>query len=68
MTSNIGSEYLLKGVIQNGEIREDARASVMGALRRHFMPEFLNRVDDIIMFKPLTMDEIKKIIDLLTKT
>ena len=67
MTSNIGSEYLLKGVIQNGEIREDARASVMDALRRHFMPEFLNRVDDIIMFKPLTMDEIKKIIDLLTE-
>ncbi|MGA2224512.1 MAG: ATP-dependent chaperone ClpB [Syntrophobacteraceae bacterium] len=67
MTSNIGSEYLLKGVIQNGEIREDARASVMDALRRHFMPEFLNRVDDIIMFKPLTMDEIKEIIDLLTE-
>ena len=67
MTSNIGSEYLLEGVIQNGEIREDARASVMDALRRHFMPEFLNRVDDIIMFKPLTMDEIKKIIDLLTE-
>ena len=67
MTSNIGSEYLLQGVIQNGEIREDARASVMDALRRHFMPEFLNRVDDIVMFKPLTMDEIKKIIDLLAE-
>jgi ATP-dependent Clp protease ATP-binding subunit ClpB len=67
MTSNIGSEYLLQGVTQNGEIREDARDSVMGALRRHFMPEFLNRVDDIIMFKPLTIDEIKKIIDLLSE-
>jgi ATP-dependent Clp protease ATP-binding subunit ClpB len=67
MTSNIGSEYLLQGVTKEGEIREDARDSVMGALRRHFMPEFLNRVDDIIMFKPLTIDEIKKIIDLLTE-
>jgi ATP-dependent Clp protease ATP-binding subunit ClpB len=66
MTSNIGSEYLLQGVTPQGELREDARASVMGALRRHFMPEFLNRVDDIIMFKPLTLEEIKKIIDLLT--
>jgi ATP-dependent Clp protease ATP-binding subunit ClpB len=66
MTSNIGSEYLLQGVTQNGEIRESARASVMGALRRHFMPEFLNRVDETIVFKPLTIDEIKKIIDLLT--
>ena len=65
MTSNIGSEYLLQGVTDNGEIREDARASVMGALRRHFMPEFLNRVDDIIMFKSLTIDEIKKIVGLL---
>lgn len=67
MTSNIGSEYLLQGVTQNGELREDARASVMGALRHHFMPEFLNRVDEIIMFKPLTIDEIKKIVDLLTE-
>ena len=67
MTSNIGSEFLLQGVTQDGEIREGARASVMDALRRHFMPEFLNRVDDIIMFKPLTMEEIKKIIDLLAE-
>ncbi|HYA41313.1 MAG TPA: ATP-dependent chaperone ClpB [Syntrophobacteraceae bacterium] len=67
MTSNIGSEYLLQGVTKDGEIRENARASVMSALRRHFMPEFLNRVDDIVMFKTLTIDEIKKIIDLLTE-
>ncbi|SPF32383.1 protein disaggregation chaperone [Syntrophobacter sp. SbD1] len=65
MTSNIGSEYLLQGVTSDGQIRENAKASVMNALRRHFMPEFLNRVDDIIMFKPLTIDEIKQIIDLL---
>ncbi len=64
MTSNIGSEYLLEGVTKDGQIRETARASVMSALKRHFMPEFLNRVDDVIMFKPLTIDEIKKIIDL----
>ncbi len=66
MTSNIGSEYLLEGVTPSGEIREDARARVMGALRHHFRPEFLNRVDDIVLFKPLTMAEIQKIIDLLT--
>jgi ATP-dependent Clp protease ATP-binding subunit ClpB len=67
MTSNIGSEYLLQGVTQDGEIREEARANVMGALRRHFMPEFLNRVDDIIMFKPLTIDETERIVDLLAE-
>ncbi len=66
MTSNIGSDYLLEGVTSHGEIREDARASVMAALRREFRPEFLNRVDDIILFKPLTLAEIKRIIDLLT--
>jgi ATP-dependent Clp protease ATP-binding subunit ClpB len=65
MTSNIGSEYLLQGVTREGEIREEARSSVMGALRHHFMPEFLNRVDEIIMFKPLTLGEIEKIVDLL---
>jgi ATP-dependent Clp protease ATP-binding subunit ClpB len=67
MTSNIGSEYLIEGVTKDGEIREDARANVMGALRHHFMPEFLNRVDDIIMFKPLTLGEIKQIVDLLAE-
>ena len=67
MTSNIGSEYLLQGVTKDGEIREDARGSVMGALRRHFMPEFLNRVDDIIMFKPLTIEEIERIVDLFAE-
>ncbi|MEN6442076.1 MAG: ATP-dependent chaperone ClpB [Syntrophobacter sp.] len=67
MTSNIGSMHLLEGLTKSGEISESARASVMGELRRHFRPEFLNRVDDIILFKPLTKDEIKSIIDLLTK-
>ncbi len=65
MTSNIGSTYLLDGLTSDGEIREDARGAVMGELRRHFRPEFLNRVDDIVLFKPLTMEETKKIIDLL---
>ena len=67
MTSNIGSEYLLEGVTKDGQLRETARTSVMSALRRHFMPEFLNRVDEIILFKPLTIDEIKQIIDLLAE-
>jgi ATP-dependent Clp protease ATP-binding subunit ClpB len=66
MTSNIGSEFLLEGITDRGEIREDARERVMAALRRHFRPEFLNRVDDIVLFKPLTLEEVKKIVDLLT--
>ncbi len=67
MTSNIGSPYLLEGVTEQGEIKESARKKVMGELRRQFRPEFLNRVDDIVLFKPLTLGEIKAIIDLLTK-
>jgi ATP-dependent Clp protease ATP-binding subunit ClpB len=66
MTSNIGSLYLLEGLTSRGEIREDVRKQVMAELRRVFRPEFLNRVDDIVLFKPLTLEEIKKIIDLLT--
>jgi ATP-dependent Clp protease ATP-binding subunit ClpB len=64
MTSNIGSLYLLDGVTDTGEIREDARAQVMAELRGHFRPEFLNRVDDIVLFKPLTLEEIERIVDL----
>ncbi len=67
MTSNIGSQYLLDGVTDRGEIREHAREKVMGDLRRHFRPEFLNRVDDIVLFKPLTLEEVKRIVGLLTK-
>jgi ATP-dependent Clp protease ATP-binding subunit ClpB len=64
MTSNIGSPYLLEGVTASGGISEQAREQVMGELRVHFRPEFLNRVDDIVLFKPLTLDEIERIVDL----
>jgi ATP-dependent Clp protease ATP-binding subunit ClpB len=65
MTSNIGSQYLLAGVTGDGEIKEDARTAVMDELRRHFRPEFLNRVDDVVLFKPLTLPEIERVVDLL---
>jgi ATP-dependent Clp protease ATP-binding subunit ClpB len=65
MTSNIGSTYLLEGIDREGNIDESARASVMAEMRRHFRPEFLNRVDDIVLFKPLQIEEIKRIVDLL---
>ncbi|OKJ64964.1 Clp protease ClpB [Streptomyces sp. CB02009] len=64
MTSNIGSEHLLDGVTAEGEIKPDARALVMGELRGHFRPEFLNRVDDIVLFKPLGERQIERIVDL----
>lgn len=65
MTSNIGSAYLLDGITPSGDIREDARKNVMNELKAGFRPEFLNRVDDIVLFKPLHIDEVKKIADLL---
>jgi ATP-dependent Clp protease ATP-binding subunit ClpB len=64
MTSNIGSQYLLEGVTETGEIKKEARDLVMRDLRFKFRPEFLNRVDEIVLFKPLTLEEIKKIVDL----
>jgi ATP-dependent Clp protease ATP-binding subunit ClpB len=64
MTSNIGSLHLLDGLTSSGEIAEDARDRVMADLRGHFRPEFLNRVDDIVLFKPLTLEEIESIVDL----
>jgi ATP-dependent Clp protease ATP-binding subunit ClpB len=64
MTSNIGSLYLLDGITDTGDIREEARERVMGELRGHFRPEFLNRVDEIVLFKPLTLQEIEYIVDL----
>jgi len=64
MTSNIGSEYLLSGINAQGEIDEAVRDRVMGDLSRHFRPEFLNRVDDVVLFKPLKEDDIVRIIDL----
>jgi ATP-dependent Clp protease ATP-binding subunit ClpB len=63
MTSNIGSLHLLEG-LEDGQISEDARGRVMAELRGHFRPEFLNRVDDTILFKPLTLEEIEQIVDL----
>ena len=65
MTSNIGSPYLLEGVTDDGEIRDSARDAVMAELRQMFRPEFLNRVDDVVLFKPLLLSEIAKIVDLL---
>ena len=56
LTSNIGSQYLLEGIDENGNIREEARNMVMGDLKAHFRPEFLNRLDEMILFKPLTKD------------
>jgi ATP-dependent Clp protease ATP-binding subunit ClpB len=67
MTSNIGSPHLLENVSELGEIEEHVRSKVMGELRIHFRPEFLNRVDEIVLFKPLTLSEIKRIIDLQLK-
>jgi ATP-dependent Clp protease ATP-binding subunit ClpB len=64
MTSNIGSLHLLDGITSTGEIREPARELVMGELRENFRPEFLNRVDEIVLFKPLTLNEIERIVDL----
>ncbi|NLJ41884.1 MAG: AAA domain-containing protein, partial [Clostridiales bacterium] len=67
MTSNIGSQYLLDGIGADGEIEKGTRDMVMGEMNRHFKPEFLNRIDEIVFFKPLTMEEIVKIIDLSLK-
>jgi chaperone_ClpB: ATP-dependent chaperone protein ClpB len=65
MTSNIGSPYLLEGIEENGEIKQEAREAVERDLRAHFRPEFLNRLDEMIMFKPLTKDNIGGIVELL---
>ena len=67
MTSNIGSPYLLDGIDENGNIKPDAQELVMNDLRGHFRPEFLNRLDEIIMFKPLTKDNIGGIVDLMVR-
>ena len=67
MTSNIGSPYLLDGIDEKGDIKPEAQEQVMGDLRGHFRPEFLNRLDEIIMFKPLTKNNIGKIVDLMVK-
>jgi len=65
MTSNIGSQELMEGITGAGEISDKARSAVMSELRMHFRPEFLNRVDEVVLFKALTLPEIEKIVDLL---
>ena len=65
MTSNIGAQYLLDGIDEKGEISKEAEELVMNDLRAHFRPEFLNRLDETILFKPLTKDNISGIIDLI---
>ena len=64
MTSNIGSQYLLEGIGEDGRIRPEAETAVMNDLRAHFRPEFLNRLDEVILFKPLTRENIGGIVDL----
>lgn len=68
MTSNLGSQYLLEGINENGEISDSARDMVMAQLRQQFRPEFLNRLDEILCFKPLTKAELGSIIDILTRS
>ena len=65
LTSNLGSPYLLDGISDDGSIRQDAQDAVMAELRRSFRPEFLNRLDEIILFKPLTKENLNSIVDLL---
>jgi ATP-dependent Clp protease ATP-binding subunit ClpB len=67
MTSNIGAGWLLEGITEDGQIKEEARAQVMKELQAHFRPEFLNRLDETILFKPLTKDNIGGIVDLMMK-
>ena len=67
MTSNIGSQYLLDGVTADGQLKPDARELVMGELRAHFRPEFLNRVDETVLFTPLALDEIERIVELMVR-
>ena len=66
LTSNIGAGALVEGITATGEIPEDVRNAVLGELRRHFRPEFLNRMDDTVLFKPLQLAEIERIVELLT--
>ncbi len=68
LTSNLGSPYLLDGIDQDGNIRQEAQDAVMSELRRSFRPEFLNRLDEIILFKPLTRQNLDSIIDLMVES
>ena len=66
LTSNLGSQFLMDGIDERGEISESARGAITRELRAHFRPEFLNRLDDVVLFKPLRLDEIEQIVDLLS--
>ena len=68
LTSNLGSSYLLEGIEEDGSIRPEAQEAVMAELRRSFRPEFLNRLDEIILFKPLTKENLTNIVDLLVES
>ncbi|MEG2651679.1 MAG: AAA family ATPase, partial [Eubacterium sp.] len=65
MTSNIGSEFLLEGIGPDGEIKEETEDAVMSSLRNYFRPEFLNRIDEIVLYKPLSRESITHIVDLM---
>jgi ATP-dependent Clp protease ATP-binding subunit ClpB len=65
MTSNIGAQHLLEGISRDGRVSPAAETQVLRDLRSHFKPEFLNRVDDIVIFKPLTQNEVEKIVDII---
>ncbi len=68
MTSNLGSSYLLEGIDKNGEIKPEAKQAVDGLLKQQFRPEFLNRLDEIVFYKPLTKEQIGKIVDLMVES
>ena len=68
LTSNLGSQYLLEGIEPDGSISQSAQEAVMAELRRSFRPEFLNRLDETIMFHPLTKDDLKGIIDIMVSS
>ena len=68
LTSNLGSQYLLEGISETGEITEEAKAAVLGELHRAFRPEFLNRLDETVLFRPLTKENLTGIIDILTSS
>ena len=67
LTSNLGSDYILEGIQDNGEISEEAKQKVSELLKRSFRPEFLNRLDEIVFYKPLRKNEISRILELLIK-
>ncbi|MBR5423211.1 MAG: AAA family ATPase, partial [Clostridia bacterium] len=68
LTSNLGSQYLLEGIDENGEISQEAKDAVMAELHRAFRPEFLNRLDETVLFRPLTKENLTGIIDILVKS